>query len=241
MKPRLFLCFFVAISTCCWGQNDVVLQGDTLPKDSVSTLSDSTHLSPPTTHSSPIDSSLIKEKNISLVTDFTTHFTTIYNYAIVQRKTISPVKAGWLSAALPGAGQFYNKKYWKIPIVYAGFAGTGYLIYNTSTQYIAYRDEHRKRLKGEYESCNPEWETINDANIKAYKLQHQKNMQLSIIAATVWYFVNILDAVVDAHLMTYDISNSLSLHVAPDFNSRLAWGNANNVQTIGLSFTLNLK
>jgi len=231
MKQRLFLCFFVAISTCCWGQDDVVLQGDTLPKDSVSVLSDSTPL---TAHSSPIDSSL---KN-TLVTDFTTHFTTIYKSGKNRWNTNSPATAGWLSAVVPGLGQAYNKKYWKIPIVYAGFAGTGYLIYNTSTQYIAYRDEHRSRLEGNDRSLRPD---LDDANIKAYKLQHQKNMQLSIIAATVWYFVNILDAVVDAHLMTYDISNNLSMHIAPDFNSGLAWGNANNVQTIGLSFTLNLK
>jgi hypothetical protein len=238
MKPHLFVCFFILISTCCFGQEDIFLQKDSLPNDSISPLSDSTHRSPLTAHSLPADTSVeVKEKTFTPVADFITHFATIYDYAFIQRKTASPVIAGWLSAALPGAGQFYNKKYWKLPIVYAGFAGTGYLVYRTSTQYIAYRDEHRNRLNGE----KINWENIDDANINAYRLQSQKNMQLSSIAVSLWYFINILDAVVDAHLMTYDISNNLSMQIAPDINNGLSWENQKKIQTIGLSFTLNLK
>jgi len=158
----------------------------------------------------------------------------------VKEKKHSPALAGGLSAALPGAGQFYNKKYWKIPIDYAGFAAAGYFVYSSSTQYIKYRDEYRNRLNGKTELFNPDFKNYNTDNINSLKLQQQRNMQISIIVLAAWYFINILDAVVDAHLTSFDVSDNLSMQFAPDIGN-FAWENSYKPQSIGLSFTLNLK
>jgi hypothetical protein len=160
----------------------------------------------------------------------------------IKEKPHSPKLAGALSAALPGLGQAYNKKYWKIPIDYAGFAATGFCVYHFHSLYAAYRDEYRHRLKGEVELYNPDWKDWHNENIVANRQLHQRNMQLSILFLGLWYVINILDAVVDAHLMSYDISDNLSMRLAPDIlSSGLAQNGGSKNQHIGLSFTLNLK
>jgi hypothetical protein len=142
----------------------------------------------------------------------------------LQNKVHSPKKAGWMSTALPGLGQGYNRKYWKIPIVYAGFAGFGAGIYYNYSYYKKYRDEYRNRLNKKTDLLNPEWVNMGDNNINATKLLYQQRMELFIILTAVWYFFNIIDAVVDAHLMSFDVSEDLSLYVLPSvgFNSQYA-------------------
>ncbi|MDR2406807.1 MAG: DUF5683 domain-containing protein, partial [Bacteroidales bacterium] len=130
-------------------------------------------------------------------------------------KVHSPKKAGWMSAALPGLGQGYNKKYWKIPIVYAGFTGSGIGIYYFYNQYKIYRDEYRNRLNEKTDLLDPKLASLGSDNINAIKQSYQRDMEIFIIVAVVWYFFNILDAVVDAHLMSFDISDDLSVYVAP--------------------------
>ncbi|MDR1180498.1 MAG: DUF5683 domain-containing protein [Bacteroidales bacterium] len=136
----------------------------------------------------------------------------------------SPKKAGWMSAALPGLGQGYNKKYWKIPIIYAGFAGTSIGIYYFYGQYKIYRDEYRNRLNGKTDLLNPDLAGFGDDNINLIKQTNQRNMEIFILVTAVWYLFNVLDAVVDAHLMSFDVSDDLSLHVAPSigFDSHFA-------------------
>jgi hypothetical protein len=130
-------------------------------------------------------------------------------------KVHSPKKAGWMSAALPGLGQGYNKKYWKIPIIYAGFAGSGIGIYYFYSQYKIYRDEYRNRLNEAKDLLNPDLAYMQNSNLNATKQMYQRDMEIFIIVSVVWYFLNILDAVVDAHLMSFDVSEDLSFYVAP--------------------------
>jgi hypothetical protein len=130
-------------------------------------------------------------------------------------KVHSPKKAGWMSAALPGLGQGYNKKYWKIPIVYAGFAGSGIGVWYFYSRYKTYRDEYRNRLNKKTDLLNPDLAYLGNENINATKQKYQRDMEIFIIVTVVWYFFNILDAVVDAHLMSFDISEDLSVYIRP--------------------------
>ena len=129
-------------------------------------------------------------------------------------KIHSPKKAAWMSAVLPGLGQGYNKKYWKIPIVYAGFAGTSVGIWYFHREFKAYRDEYRIRLDT---NIRLNFKDLGDENVNANKLINQQRMEIFIIVTAVWYLVNIIDAVVDAHLFSFDISEDLSLNIIPSF------------------------
>ncbi len=135
----------------------------------------------------------------------------------------SPTIASSLSAAVPGLGQIYNKKYWKAPIVYAGLGSAAFLVYYFHKEYAIYRTEYRLRSNPTYDlingnlinTPNPDLIDINTENIYAYANANRRNMELSIIALSVFYILNIVDAAVDAHLSGFNVTDDLSLLIQP--------------------------
>lgn len=130
-------------------------------------------------------------------------------------KKHSPGRALWMSAVLPGLGQAYNKKYWKIPIVWAGFAGLGYGLYHTASRFVDYRNAYRLQVDGRIETVGSVKGISDPAVLKFYRDQNKRNLDITAICTAVWYALNIIDASVDAHLFHYDISDDLSLDWQP--------------------------
>lgn len=126
---------------------------------------------------------------------------------------LAPSKAAFYSAVLPGLGQAYNKKYWKIPIIYAGI-GTGIYFYADNTkEYNRFRDAFKRRLAG-FE--DDEFQGISSDRLRDAQRTASRNRDVSIIVSIAFYVLNIIDANVDAHLRQYNISDDLSLE--PMFN-----------------------
>jgi len=151
-----------------------------------------------------------------------------------------PLRATMLAMALPGLGQIYNRKYWKVPVVYAGFAGVIYAVNLNSSRYNMY-------LKAYQDLTDKIWETASYLDLEALKtanpedydpIRHpdtyepssyswyserllgrvdyyKKYRDLSYIGIAAWYLITILDANVDASLFNYDISDNLDLEVEP--------------------------
>lgn len=138
-------------------------------------------------------------------------------------KKHSAKKAVFFSAVLPGLGQAYNKKYWKIPIVYAGFAGISYAVYYTATNYKNARDAYRLQADGDPNTIGSFQGTTNEATLKEYRDYHKRNLTISGFCLGLWYFLNIIDATVDAHLFDFNMSDKLTMHVQPSFGP--AYGN----------------
>jgi len=133
----------------------------------------------------------------------------------VRIRKHSPKMASWL-ALIPGAGQIYNKKYWKLPIVYGGLATTGFLIYYYGDLTSIYRKEYVARVNGNDEDLNPDLAHItSDANILELRNYYRRNMEICVAACAIIYLLSILDASVDAHLFYYDVSDNLALGVKP--------------------------
>lgn len=129
----------------------------------------------------------------------------------------APAKAGFLSALVPGLGQAYNKKYWKIPIVYIGMgAGIYYYSFNQK-EYRGFRNEYKKRLAGTSMGTADitYGDFSNDQLIRGQKF-HQRNRDLSALITAGIYILNIVDANVDAHLMQFNVNDNLT--VRPDMN-----------------------
>lgn len=125
-------------------------------------------------------------------------------------------KASIYSAILPGLGQAYNKKYWKIPIVYAGIGGLSYLALSNRTEYRLAKDAFSYVSNGEtFETDNKYVGKYNEADLIQIRDFYRRNTELSWIVLGLWYVLNIIDATVDAHFFDYDISNNLSLHLQP--------------------------
>lgn len=157
-----------------------------------------------------------------------------YRYIINLQKP-DPLKAVWLGAILPGGGQFYNKSYWKLPIVYGAFMGCGYAISWTHNRYsdykTAYLDLYNDSQAGivseeaskTYIAVIPEGYTLERVGGTSTWLNTLKNRQstyrryrdYSILATVVVYALSLIDAYVDAQLFDYDISPDLTLNIEP--------------------------
>ena len=158
-----------------------------------------------------------------------------FKYYVDLTKKPDAVKAVWLGAICPGAGQIYNKSYWKLPIVYGAFMGCGYAVSMMQNRYSGYKraylDLYRDNEAGtvtedpskSYIAVIPEGYDLARVGGASTWMNTLKNRQssyrryrdYSILATVVVYALSLIDAYVDAQLFDYDISPDLSLYVEP--------------------------
>lgn len=124
---------------------------------------------------------------------------------------LRPTKAAFYSAILPGLGQAYNKKYWKIPIVYGAMGTSMYFYFDNNKKYHSVRDAYKRRLAG---FTDDQYDYLDDARLIQAQRFYQRNRDLSLLVTIGFYVLNIVDANVDAHLMQFNVNDNLS--VAPD-------------------------
>tara|TARA_R100001369_G_scaffold20091_1_gene36599 strand:- start:77794 stop:78348 length:555 start_codon:yes stop_codon:yes gene_type:complete len=143
---------------------------------------------------------------------------------------LAPAKAAFYSAILPGLGQAYNGKYWKIPIAYAGLGVGIYFYLDNDKQYDRYRNAYKSRLAGSkddefyVDTNNPRVST--DGLIRAQKF-YQRNKEVSLLVTAGIYILNIIDANVDAHLQQFNVNEDLSFKPAvnyDDFSGKTRYG-----------------
>jgi hypothetical protein len=131
----------------------------------------------------------------------------------------SAKKAVIMSAILPGLGQAYNKKYWKIPIIYAGFGTLIYFIHNNGTEYRNFRDAYNIVSAGDTANfMNNSYVVRYNANLNQLqegRNYYRRNLELSYIFSGVLYILQILDASVDANLYDFDVSDDITLRFEP--------------------------
>ncbi len=132
----------------------------------------------------------------------------------LQRKH-SPKIAIALSAVLPGAGQVYNRKAWKIPIIYTCIGGGVALSCYFGHEMKSYEKEYIHRANGETALLDPELAEYGDESLISMKKSYTRYMEISIAATGIFYVLNIIDAAVDAHLYYFDISDDLTFHIRP--------------------------
>ncbi len=124
---------------------------------------------------------------------------------------LTPAKAAFYSAILPGLGQAYNKKYWKIPIVYGAIGISMYYYIDSNQKYHQYRDAYKRRLEGFYDD---EFDYLDESRLIAGQKFYQRNRDLSALFVVGFYVLNIIEANVDASLMQFNVNENLS--VRPD-------------------------
>lgn len=143
-------------------------------------------------------------------------------------------KAALFSAVLPGLGQAYNHKYWKMPIIYGGFGTLIYFVSSNNSQYQKYVKAIKFRNDGDASTVD-EFPRLSNEDLTARKDFYRRNRDLSYIFTGVLYVLNIVDAYVDSQLMDFDVSDNLSLRTGPVlFQS----GQTNTFAGIQLTFTL---
>ena len=157
-------------------------------------------------------------------------------------KKHSPRTAAIRSAILPGLGQIYNKKYWKLPIVYGALGATGVIFLYSLNNYrdtrFAYSAKYKASLppplrdSTDYYKIKPELLPLTQESLRSYRDQFRRDVDYWAIYFLVAWALNVVDATVDAHLKTFDVSPDLSFQIKP--------GRSELAGTNGISLVLHI-
>lgn len=151
-----------------------------------------------------------------------------------RKREHSPRTALILAATLPGAGQIYNRKYWKLPIVYGGLGALGYWAFTNGRQYQRYRKAYLYQVDDDPNTVNDIFPNASSNELKSLRDRYQGSLEYAVLGTVIFYALTVTDAFVDAHLMGFDISDDLSMRFAPRFVP-VAFGQSWNAQ-LGLQF-----
>ena len=143
---------------------------------------------------------------------------------------LSPAKAAFYSAILPGLGQAYNKKYWKIPIVYGAIGTSLYYYIDNHQKYHQYRDAYKRRLEG---FTDDKFYYLDENRLISAQKFYQRNRDLSALFVVGCYVLNIIEANVGAALIQFNVNENLS--VQPD----LSLNGVTSKTNVGLTFNYN--
>ncbi len=144
-------------------------------------------------------------------------------FAIDTSKPYNPRVAILRSAILPGWGQFTNKKYWKMPIVYGALGTTAYIFVRNIKQFREANSSYKNAIDGDTSNDKliPEpYYSVrsNPDRIKNFRNQVRQNVDYSVLFFIAFWGLNVVDAAVDAHLKTFDVSDNLSLQIKPGYS-----------------------
>ncbi|MBN1338467.1 MAG: hypothetical protein JXA03_04040 [Bacteroidales bacterium] len=130
----------------------------------------------------------------------------------------SPHKATLYSLIIPGLGQAYNRKYWKIPVIYAGFGTLYYFVNNNNKEYSKFKEAYNHSLiDGDtLPPVNAYEEQYDSESLLSLKNFYRRNRDFTYILSGFWYLLNVVDAAVDAHLFTWEIDDDITLRVEPE-------------------------
>ncbi|MFN6947174.1 MAG: DUF5683 domain-containing protein, partial [Cytophagaceae bacterium] len=123
-----------------------------------------------------------------------------------------PRQRALMSTLLPGLGQAANRKYWKMPIIYGGLGTLGYLIHFNHEQYFIHRLALERPGDDTYDELRA---TFNPDAIRVNRDAYRRDRDLFIIVSGIVYILNIVDAYVDAHLRSFDLTEDLSMDISP--------------------------
>ncbi len=139
------------------------------------------------------------------------------NQKLRPYEPLAPARAAFYSAILPGLGQAYTGKYWKIPIVYGAIGAGVYFYLENNSTYNDLRDVYKARLSG----INPddlEFADFTDDQLIDLQRRFRKDQELSLLITVGLYVLNIIDANVTAHLQQFNVSKDLSFKPKINFN-----------------------
>ena len=165
--------------------------------------------------------------------------------------TPDPQRALWLALVIPGAGQIYNRKYWKLPIIYGGFMGCIYALTWNNMMYKDYSQAYLDIMDNDpgtasYNKFLHLGRTVTKDNEERYKQlfknrkdKYRRWRDMSFFVMLGVYALSVIDAYVDAELSVFDISKDLSLKVEPTVIPNRMGGNPLQAQSIGVNCSLN--
>ena len=172
------------------------------------------------------------------ISKISTAFDLKKDQAALKPIAYSPRKAIVRSAIIPGWGQITNKKAWKLPLVYASLGTTTYLFFRNLNQFKDARNSYILATDNDPSNDNliPQpYYSVKDQpeRIRVFRNQVRQNIDYSVVFFILFFFFNVVDAAVDSHLKTFDVTDKISLN--------LKVGNSSFSNTTGISLIMPLK
>ncbi|MEQ8324316.1 MAG: DUF5683 domain-containing protein [Vicingaceae bacterium] len=173
----------------------------------------------------------------SILAQRDTIYTDTLNLVEADLPKHSPTKATLYSTLVPGLGQAFNKKYWKIPIIYAGIGVCTFIAIDQNKLFEEKKTAYVNRVNGDSTDVFLELGNFfsNDALLRSMDI-NRRNRDLMIILGSAVYILQIVDAAVDAHLFYFNVSNDLSLHYKPYFDYDPRTGSTRQGLALNLNF-----
>lgn len=128
----------------------------------------------------------------------------------------SPRRAMMLAAAFPGLGQIYNRKYWKVPLVYIGFGTLAYFMDFNNKKYQHFKKAYLYKIDGDPSTVDI-YEQYTEQSVQNAMNAYRRWRDMNLLGTAGFYVLQIIDATVDAYFFEYDITPNLTMHVVPDF------------------------
>ncbi|MGG5600010.1 DUF5683 domain-containing protein [Myroides sp. C8-3] len=133
---------------------------------------------------------------------------------------VAPSRAAFYTTIVPGLGQIYNRKYWKVPLVYAGIGIPVYFWADNQRNYDRYRNEYKNRLQGKVDQTDETLAGLDEERLLDGQNFYRKNRDLSVVIAIGFYVLSIVDANVDAHLMQFNVNENLTIKPVIEFDQK---------------------
>jgi hypothetical protein len=159
---------------------------------------------------------------------------------IIEKEINGPKQAAIRSLILPGLGQIYNKKYWKVPIVWGSLITCGFVykynINNYKDLKQAYAAKYNARVykdSTEYHNIDPNLLPLSEESLRYNRDQYRRNVDYTVLVFVILWGLNVMDAAVDAHLKSFDVSEDLSLKIKPGYSDIAGTNGLSLVLTIG--------
>lgn len=236
----------LAICTSAYAQQHKTIKEDTAPVDSIDLMM--ARIDSLVTADSIINMTANKDERSILQVDSTKRIKAKRDWSTWKP---DPQRALWLALVLPGAGQIYNRKYWKLPIVYGGFMGCIYAMTWNNMMYKDYSQAYLDIMDDDpntnsYNKFLHLGMQINSSNEERYKQifksrkdKYRRWRDMSFFVMVGVYALSVIDAYVDAELSVFDISKDLSLKVKPTVIPNHNGGNPLTAQSLGVNCSLN--
>jgi hypothetical protein len=136
-------------------------------------------------------------------------------------KTFNPHKATIRSAILPGWGQIYNKKYWKLPLVYGALGATAAVFFYNVKTYKSLKQAYIYKsdtIAGNDILIDPQFKNLSATSLKTYRNAVRQNVDYSVLFFLLFWGLNVVDATVDAQLKAFDVNDNISLKLNPGYS-----------------------
>ena len=149
----------------------------------------------------------------------------------IKKDYLTPSKAAFYSAVVPGLGQIHTRRYWIVPFIYGGLATAGYFYTDQNREMKRYRSAYKQRIRGDFTDDFTQKIALNSQLIEGMNY-HKRNRDFALMWLVGGYLLNILDANVGAHLLQFNVDQDLSFQ--PYFNQ----DNLLSDPSVGVAFQL---